>query len=302
MPAQMPAISLVAVPGRRKQTLEAAREIDRRGYAGIYVPSIFSNMAFCGSLCHATERIPFATSISPIYARTVGEFAQSAAFMHEVSGGRFSLGIGVSHAPAHVRMGVTPGKPLADIRAFVTKYKAVEGLGPLPPVILATLRQQMIRLAGEVGDGMVFANGSRSHMAASLSVLSEAKRNDPKFFIGNMVPTCITDDVEAAKAVHRRTLTHYALLPNYRNYWKEAGYVEEMEAIEAALERKDRDALPGLMTERWLADSTLFGTRKQVLDGLEQWFAAGLKTPILVPSSTSGGQVKAIEELFAAFA
>jgi hypothetical protein len=56
------------------------------------------------------------------------------------------------------------------------------------------------------------------------------------------------------------------------------------------------------MTERWLSDSTLFGTRKQVMEGLEAWFATGVKTPILVPSSTSGGQVKAMEELFAAFA
>ena len=56
------------------------------------------------------------------------------------------------------------------------------------------------------------------------------------------------------------------------------------------------------MTDRWLADSTLFGTRKHVLEGLEAWFAAGVKTPILVPSSTSGGQVKAMDELFAAFA
>ena len=44
-----------------------------------------------------------------------------------------------------------------------------------------------------------------------------------------MIPTCISDDVEAAKAVNRRTLTNYGLLPNYRNYWKEAGYHEEMD-------------------------------------------------------------------------
>jgi alkanesulfonate monooxygenase SsuD/methylene tetrahydromethanopterin reductase-like flavin-dependent oxidoreductase (luciferase family) len=301
MPSQLPAISLVAVPGRRKQTLDAAQEIDRRGYAGIYVPSIFSNMAFCGALCHVTERIPFATSISPIYARTVGEFAQSAAFMHEVSGGRFSLGIGVSHAPAHVRMGVTPGKPLADIRAFVTKYKAVEGLGTLPPVILATLRQQMIKLAGEIGDGMVFANGSRSHMAASLSVLPESKRTDPKFFIGNMVPTCITDDIEAAKAVHRRTLTHYALLPNYRNYWKEAGYVEEMEAVETCVAEGRQLDVPKCLSDRWLADCTLFGPPAKIREGVEAWRAAGVHTPIIVPSSAAGNQMKALEEVFACF-
>ena len=296
-----PAISLVAVPGRRKATLEAAREIESRGFAGIYVPSIFSNMAFCEALSHATQRIAFATSIAPIYARTVGDFAQSAAFMHEVSGGRFSLGIGVSHAPAHIRMGVTPGKPLADIRAFVATYRASEGMGPLAPVILATLRQQMIKLAGEISDGMVFANGARSHMAASLAVLPEAKRNDPAFFIGNMIPTCISDDIEAAKAVHRRTLTHYALLPNYRNYWKEAGWVEEMEGVEKAVAEGRQGDVPKYLSDRWLADCTLFGTASQVRDGVEAWRAAGIRTPILVPSSASGNQMKALDEIFSCY-
>ena len=127
MPQQLPAVSLVAVPGRRRATLEVAREIERRGFAGIYAPSMFGNMSLCEALAHATERIPFGTSIAPIYARTVGDFAQSAAFMHEVSGGRFRFGIGVSHAPAHVRMGVTPGKPLADMRSFVAEAARARG-------------------------------------------------------------------------------------------------------------------------------------------------------------------------------
>ena len=93
----------------------------------------------------------------------------------------------------------------------------------------------MIARSEEIGDGMVFANGARSHMAESLSVVSDATRNDDNFFIGDMIPTCINDDIEAAAAVNRKTLTSYAMLPNYRNYWKEAGYVEEMEGIEKAL-------------------------------------------------------------------
>src|SRR3954467_2987763 len=162
MPQQLPAVSLVAVPGRRRATLEVAREIERRGFAGIYAPSVFSNMSLCEALAHVTERIAFGTSIAPIYARTVGDFAQSAAFLHEVSGGRFRLGIGVSHAPAHVRMGVTPGKPLADIRAFIETYRIQEGLGPLPPMIVAALRRKMVALAGELAEGMVFANACLS--------------------------------------------------------------------------------------------------------------------------------------------
>ena len=231
----LPALSLVAVPGRRRVTLDIAREAKRRGFAGIYVPSIFGNMAQSTALALATERLLFGTAIAPIYARTVEDFAQSAAYIHEISGGRFRFGIGVAHAPSHLRMGVTPGKPLADIRAFVAKFRSYEGLGALPPIVVAALRKRMVALAGEIAEGLIFANGSRSHMADSLSVLSAEKRADPGFLVANMIPTCISDDIEAAKAVNRRTLTRYTMLPNYRNYWKEAGYVEEMAAIEAAI-------------------------------------------------------------------
>src|SRR4051794_22951445 len=122
-------------------------------------------MAQCTALALATERIPFATAIAPIYARAVEVFAHSAAYIHEVSGGGFRFGIGVAHAPSHIRMGVTPGKPLGDIRAFVEKFRSYEGLGTLPPIVLAALRKRMVALAGEIAEGLIFANGSRSHMA-----------------------------------------------------------------------------------------------------------------------------------------
>jgi alkanesulfonate monooxygenase SsuD/methylene tetrahydromethanopterin reductase-like flavin-dependent oxidoreductase (luciferase family) len=297
----LPAISLVAVPGRRRQTIEIARAIERRGYAGIYTPSMYGNMSQCEAMAWNTERIPFGTAIAPLYARTVLDFAQSAAFMHEVSGGRFRLGIGVAHAPGHQRMGVTVGKPLGDTRAFVEKLRAVEGVGEFPPIIIAALRQKMVALAGEISQGVVFANAARSHMATSLAALPAGKRDDPGFFIGNMLPTCISDDIEAAKAVCRKNLIHYAFLPNYRNYWKEAGYLEEMTAIEHAIEAGRRDDVPKYLTDRWLADVSLFGSAAQVRDGVAAWQAAGVSTPVIVPSSTSGGQLKALDEIFATF-
>jgi len=300
---QLPAISLVAVPGRRRLTIELAQQIERRGFAGIYSPSMFGNMSLCEALAWNTRTIPFGTAISPIYARTVGDFAQSGAFMHEISGGRFSLGIGVAHGPSHVRMGVTPGKPLGDTRNFVERFRAQEGLGALPPIIIAALRKKMVALAGEISQGVVFANASLSHMAESLSALPEAMRNAPDFFIGNMLPTCISDDVEAAKSVCRRALINYAYLPNYRNYWKEAGYVEEMTAIERFIpEHRPREEVTRFFTDKWLADNTVFGPAARVREAIEAWQAAGVRTPVIVPSSAAGNQLKAMEEIFAAFA
>ena len=301
MAAQLPALNLVAQPGQRRGTLDLAREIERRGFAGISVSSQYSNMAQCLGLAFATERIPFATAIAPIYAQTGEEFAQMAAYLHEVSGGRFQFGIGVAHPPSHARMGVTPGRPLADIRDFVGKLKSFEGIGALPPIILAALRKRMVALAAEIADGVVFANASLSHISHALGTIPAARRDDPKFFIGNRIRTCVCDDEGEAKAVLRRTVSNYALMPYYRNYWKEAGYVEEMTAVENAVAEGRTEDIPKYLPDRGLADCTLFGPPAKIRDGVEAWRAAGIETPVLVPLSADGSQNTAIRQLFDAF-
>lgn len=294
----MPALSLVAMPGRRLKTLELATEMETRGFRGIFGPSFGDVLSLCLSVGHVTERIPFGSAIQPIYLRPAADLAATASYLAEVSGGRFHLGLGVSHGPMHDRLGVQVGKPLADTREYVETIKAVIGDAPRPPIVLATLRSKMLQLAREIADGAVWANGSRRYLPDQL----RAAGVPDGFFVGNMVPTVIDDDRNAARAVNRKTLTGYVALPNYRNYWKEAGYVEEMEGIERALEAGDRDAVATYMTDEWLDDCTLSGSATQVRDGVEAWFDAGATMPIVVPSSTSGGQLKAIEEIFAAYA
>ncbi len=298
----MPALSLAAVPGRRRATLELAREIEDRGFAGIYCPSLGDGLALCLSLAHTTREIPFGTSIQPIYFRHVADYANTAAYLHEVSNGRFRFGIGVSHGPVHDRLGIEVGKPLSDIRDFVERLRAIDTAGPLPPIVLATLRDRMVGLAVEIADGAVWANGSLRAMAHSLALIPDAKRHDPSFFLGDMIPTCVSDDIAAAAAVHRRTLRRYVALPNYRNYWRAAGYQEEMDEIESALAAGDQDRIRHGMTDAWLSDCTLYGPATRVREGVEAWIDAGIRTPILVPSSARGNQIQAFEELFAAFA
>ena len=297
-----PSVSLVAVAGRRRATLDLARRLEDEGFGGIYCPSPGDGLALCEALALGTKALPFGTSIANIYTRHAFDYAQTAAVIQELSGGRFRFGLGVSHGPMHQRLGLRVGKPLEDIRKFVADVRAAEPqVGKLPPLVLATLRRKMVELAGEIAEGAVWANGARSHMTESLSHLPEKARTNPDFFIGDMIPTCIDDDRAAAATVLRRTLTSYVKLPNYQNYWIEAGYVEEMEAIRAAIARREDDAIPALMSERWLRDVTLFGPAAEVREGVEAWRATGVRTVILVPSSTRGGQMKAFQELIAAF-
>ena len=282
-----PAVSLVAVAGRRRATLDLAQRLEAEGFTGIYCPSPGDGLALCEALALVTREIPFGTSIAHIYTRHAFEWAQTAAVIHELSGGRFRFGVGVSHGPAHDRLGIKPGKPLDDMRKFVTEVKGyAPQVGALPPITLATLRSRMVALAGEIADGAVWANAARSHMTESLRHLPDAKRNDPAFFIGDMVPTCIDPDRAAAAAVMRKALASYVKLPNYQNYWMEAGYTRDDIAT---------------MSDRWLTDVTLFGSAKDVRDGVEAWRATGVRTVILVSSSTRGGQMVAFDELIAAF-
>jgi alkanesulfonate monooxygenase SsuD/methylene tetrahydromethanopterin reductase-like flavin-dependent oxidoreductase (luciferase family) len=296
-----PAVSLAPMPGRRKATIELAQQLEREGFSGIYSPSVIDNMTWCALLAQVTHEIPFGTSIANIYTRHPFDYAQTASFIHELSNGRFRFGIGVSHGPMHQRLGLHVGKPLGDIRKFVQDVgSSVSQPNALPPIVLATLRKPMVKLAGEIAQGAMWANAARSHMAESIRVLPQEKRNNPVFMIANMVPTCIADDRVAAAAVNRRTLTGYVRLPNYQQYWIEAGFEEEMLAIRQAIANKQEDKIPQLMSDRWLQQVTLYGTAAEVRDGIEAWYDAGVNTLIVVPSSAHGNQIVAFEELRAA--
>lgn len=300
MTDRMPALSLIATPGRRQKMVDLAVEMESRGFSGIHMPSFGDALGLSLSIAHATTTIEFGTSIQPIYLQHPVAMATTAAYLHEISGGRFHLGLGVTHGPVIERLGTTTGKPLADMRSYVDEMKAAaEQQGGLPPITLATLRDKMVGLSVDIADGAVWANAARSRMAHSLSLIPEERKSDG-FFIGNMIPTVIDDDLDAARARNRKTLIGYVSLPNYRNYWKDAGFEEEMDAVEAA--GRDKDAIMAAMSDNWLDNCTLSGPASRVRDGVEEWFEAGVTTPILVPSSTSGGQAKAFQEVFDLYA
>lgn len=296
----MPALAVIGTPTKRNTILELATEAERRGFAGLASPGIHGNLAMCGSLAHATHTIPFWTSIQPIYHSHPVEVAVTAGHLHEVSSGRFRLGLGVSHEPAMSRLGIDTGKPLRDIADYLTAIRgATRPAGQLPPIYLATLRDRMLDLALSEADGAIWANASRRYMPTQIARVEAAGRE--QFFLANMVPTVIDTDLDAARAIHRRTLGGYLTLPNYRNYWKQAGYEDEMRAIEEAISAGDRDRVASLMTDEWIDDCTIGGSPEAVRDRLEDWLSLGV-LPIAVMSSTTGGQAVAIGELFAAYA
>lgn len=296
-----PSIAMAALPGRRHTAIELAQKIEANGFSGIYASARGYNLEFSLSLAHSTSEIHFGTSIAPIYFRSPRSYAETVSYIHEVSGGRFRFGIGVSHEAVLKSMGLSGGKPLGDTRSFVEHLQAASDVGPLPPIVLAALRGRMIALAGEIADGLIFANGARSHMRSSFASLPEDKRDSDMFMRGCMTPTVVADDVDAARARAKQVVSHHLVLPAYRAYWREAGFVEDVDLIEAAIRQNDTASLSKTISDRFIADIAIFGTATQVRDQVDAWHDVGINNLILVPSSIAGNQFRAIEEVLAAF-
>ncbi|MET0337998.1 MAG: LLM class flavin-dependent oxidoreductase, partial [Caulobacter sp.] len=292
-----PAIALVAVPGRRKRAVELAQEIERAGFAGIYCPTTGTDcMALAQAVAEATREIRVGTAVQPIYYRAPADLARHASFIQEVSGGRFELGIGVSHAPSREALGVTAGKPLGDTRAYVEAMRAAEpSAGPLPPIILAALRDKMLALSTEISQGAVWACASLRDVGPQMDRVPQTRRAG--FFRGAVIPAVIDEDEAAAAGVIKTFLNGYLQLPNYRNYWKAAGYGEEMARVEAAIGRGETTGLADLVDEAFMRDIALYGRAARVRDGVDAWRAAGVDVPILVPASVRGGQATAVAEV-----
>ncbi|MFZ9059373.1 MAG: LLM class flavin-dependent oxidoreductase [Ilumatobacteraceae bacterium] len=298
-----PAVSMVAPAKKRHAILELARRAEELKFVGIACPSLGATMGLCVSLAHSTNEIKFWTSIQPIYYSHAIEMANTAAHIHEVSNGRFALGLGVSHGPVIDRLGATTATPLADIKNYLATMKAQERFsGDLPPIYLAALRNKMMHLASEISNGAIWANASRKSISTQIALLPDSKRSN--MFLANMIPTVISDDVEAARAIHRKTLVGYVTLPNYRNYWRACGYGEQIDAFEKILSESAKESrnteIISAMDNEWLDDCTISGDVDTVRERLYGWSQIGV-LPIAVMSSTSGGQAQAISQLFDAF-
>jgi len=202
--------------------------------------------------------------------------------------------------PFHEEMGVRHGRPLEDMRRYVRNVRSATEGAPRPPIVVAALRKRMSALAGEIGDGVMWANAALSHLPFSLAQIPAERRSS--LILSNSAPACVSEDRGAALAVIRRYLLFYLKLPNYQNYFVEAGYEEEVAAARSAIDNADDEGVMAAIPEMMASDVALFGTETEVLDRAEAWAAAGITHLVLDCTSTSGDRLRAAYEVMRAFA
>lgn len=270
-----PFVFIRDIPGRRADVMNIAIDAERRGFPGVMAPSTGDNLALLLAVLDRTERIVVGTGIANIYTRHPMEMASASSLIEELHPGRFILGIGVSHPPTHQRLGVDTGRPLGDTRRYVEAMCEVWGDAARPKLMLAALRDRMTRLSGEISDGVMWANGVRSHMAHSLAQLPDGLGDD--FIVSNVVPVAVDANRDAARERVRRALINYLRLINYQNYYVEAGYHEEVEMARSAIDAgDDLDGVLHAISDVMVHDIAVYGTPDDVRAGFQSWLDTGM--------------------------
>jgi alkanesulfonate monooxygenase SsuD/methylene tetrahydromethanopterin reductase-like flavin-dependent oxidoreductase (luciferase family) len=248
-----------------------ARLAEERGYESVWVTHGVGRDSFLvlAAYAAATTQLGVGNGVVPIYPRHPVAMAQAALTLAELSGGRFRLGIGVSHrASMEAMLGLQVLDPLPLMREYVAVLRGALGAGAAfegkyyrvhwslglptrptaPPLYLAALGPKMCELAGEVADGVILWLCTPAYVRdVAMPALERGRRRAGKtlegFDVVASVPLAVADDVPAARAAFRAELARYAALPFYRAMMQSSGLAEGLRAF-------DRDgAVPDAMAD-----------------------------------------------------
>lgn len=211
-----------------------ARRVDELGYGTLWVPETVGREPFTllGLLAGETSEIRLGTSIVGIWGHDAQTTRMAAQTLHEATGGRFVLGLGVSHPHLAERLrGHTFDRPLTRMREYLAAYRAAIYRGPVadgagePPVLIAALRERMLALAATDADGAFPYLVTPQRVAWTRTVLDAAAAGrDIRPLLAVSMPAALDPDPEAARTVARAYLAPYLRTPAYQACWREQGF------------------------------------------------------------------------------
>ncbi len=224
------------------EVVASARQAEAEGFASYALPQIFGldAMGVLAVVGHEVPRIELATGVVPTYGRHPITMAQQALTVQAASGNRFVLGIGLSHQMVIENMfGMSFDKPVRHMREYlaalmpllregaadctgeaISAHAAINAKDCVaPPVLVAALGTQMLRVAGTLADGtMTWMTGPdtlASHIVPTITTAAEsADRPAPR--VAASLPVCVTDRPDHARSWAAKEFQVYGMLPSYR--------------------------------------------------------------------------------------
>jgi alkanesulfonate monooxygenase SsuD/methylene tetrahydromethanopterin reductase-like flavin-dependent oxidoreductase (luciferase family) len=291
------------------EAVERVKLAESLGYESVYVTHVAGreSLTVLSIYAQQTTRIRVGTGVVPIYTRTPATMAQTAATIDELSGGRLTLGLGVSHRPVVEGWhGQTIDRPVAEMREYASIVRAILrgedppagnkwqtgfhllGIETRPelPLYIAALSPAMLQLAGEIADGVILWLCNPRYIAEVVVPEVTAGREKAGlrlegFDIVAAVPGASTDRPSEAFDAMRRDLIPYFGLPFYRAMIERTGFEADIAAYDAAA--GDLAAMQAAISDGFLEELTAVGEDAQVRDGLERYRSAGASSPCLGP-------------------
>ena len=228
--------------GSLDEIVATARRVESLGFATLWMPNIFSwdAISVLTVVGRETERIELGTAVVPTYPRHPMAIAQQALTASAASGGRFTLGIGLSHQVVIEGMyGLSYEKPARHMKEYLevltpllrgepVKYEGeqyrvqgalqVPGAAPVP-LLVAALGPVMLGHAGRLSAGTItWMTGPKTlgdHIVPGLRTAAEkAGRDTPRVVAG--LPVALTSDPSAARETMNKVFAVYGTLPSYR--------------------------------------------------------------------------------------
>jgi alkanesulfonate monooxygenase SsuD/methylene tetrahydromethanopterin reductase-like flavin-dependent oxidoreductase (luciferase family) len=296
--------------GRSLQTaIERVQLAESLGYETVYVTHIAGreSLTVLSAYATSTSSIRVGTGVVPIYTRTPATMAQTAATLDELSGGRLTLGLGVSHRPVVEGWhGQTIERPVAEMREYATIVRAILrgddppsgekwrtsfrllGLPTRPqlPIYIAGLSPAMLRLAGEIADGVILWLCNPSYIRdVVIPALSEGRERAgltlEGFDVVAAVPAALVQERNGAYEAMRADLIPYFGLPFYRAMIERTGFGEDIAGYDAAA--GDLEAMKQAISTEFLEELTAVGDREAVQAGIERYRQAGASSPCIGP-------------------
>jgi alkanesulfonate monooxygenase SsuD/methylene tetrahydromethanopterin reductase-like flavin-dependent oxidoreductase (luciferase family) len=304
-------------PGRSLDgAIERVRLAESLGYEAVYTTHIAGreSLTVLTAYALATERIRVGTGVVPIYTRTPATMAQTAATIDELSGGRLTLGLGVSHRiVVEGWHGQTIDRPVREMREYAGIVRAIlrgedpttasgggapgekwrtsfqlVGLDPRPalPIYVAALSPAMLRLAGEIADGVMLWLCCPAYIRDVVipEVTAGRERTGRTlegFDVVAAVPSAVVDDPAVAHAAMRRDLLPYFGLPFYRAMLERSGFAADIQAFDAA--SGDLEAMQAAISENFLEQLTAVGDVTALRAGIDRYRDAGTSSPCVGP-------------------
>jgi F420-dependent oxidoreductase-like protein len=276
------------------ESVARAKAAEKLGYESVWVtqlPNARDAALVLAEYAHATQHVAFGTGILPIYTRHPTAMVQMAATLDELSGGRFILGIGVSHKVTVESMwGLRLDSPVDAMREYLNILRtslrdggcSIDGKyfsahwaysGPRRaemPIMISALNPRMLDLAGEMADGVILWMCSpayiRDHVIPAVTAgRRKAGKDLEGFEIVAAVPVCLTSDRAGGQEVFRQTVERYSNLPYYRKMMDASGFASELAA--------------GEVSEAMLDELSGIGDERHVRAAISRYREAGVTLP-----------------------